>query len=190
MKRMIGYKAAFFDADGTLWSRRDNKYCFTSIMSNAELARNLESGIIQANRGAKDFLQFLALSNVRIVMVSENYWKLVTLIMEHPKIALDRFFKKNFDEKSEYESGRIYLMPYNSMGCFTKAECVRHYLKSYNIPPGEAFFVDNEVRDLKSLGEIIPELRTVLIRTDSKEKWKESFDSFEEMLQHFSRRIP
>lgn len=187
---MIGFKAAFFDADGTLWRRNDNKYCITSVMSNVELARNIEGGSIIPTNGIKDFLQFLALSNVRIVLVSENYWKLVTLILEHPRIALDRFFKQSYDEKSEYESERIYLMPYNSIGCFTKPECVRHYLKSYNIPPNEAFFVDNEVRDLKSLQTIIPELKTILIRTESREKWTDSFDSFEELLQHFSRQIP
>ena len=190
---MSEYKVAFFDADGTLWHRSDKKYCFTSGMSSAELARSLESGAIRPTPGAKDFLQFLALSNIRIVLASENVWKVVVSIMEHPKIALDRFFKRDFEGKNEYESERIYLMPYNSYGCYTKAECVRHYLKSYNIAPKEAFFVDNELRDLKALEAIMPDLKTILMRTESvpKEKWKDVADSFEELLLRFSaKQIP
>jgi histidinol phosphatase-like enzyme len=185
------YKVAFLDGDGTLWRRSDGKYCFTSLLSKAELARSIENGIIIPTLGAGEFLQFLALSNIRIVLISENHWKIVTYILEHPRIALDRFFKRYYEAKNEYEMERIYLIPYNSYCCYTKAECVRHYLTSYNIKPSQAFFVDNEVRDLKALEASFPELKTILMRTESKEKWRVIFDSFEELsLKLSAKQIP
>lgn len=188
---MTSYKVAFLDGDGTLWCRSDGKYCFTSLMNRAQLNRSIEDEIIIKTRGVNDFLQFLVLSNVRIVLICENHWKIVTQILEHPKIALDRFFKRYYEAKNEYEIERMYLMPYNSYGCYTKAECVRHYLTSYNISIEKAFFVDDEVRDLKALNAIFPELNTILMRTKSKEKWKLVYDSFEELLLSFStKQIP
>ncbi|MEM2933574.1 MAG: hypothetical protein QXQ02_06565 [Halobacteria archaeon] len=188
---MTDYKVAFLDGDGTLWRRSDGRYCLTSAMNRAQLARSIENGIIIPTLGAGEFLQFLALSNMRIVLICENHWKIVTHILEHPKIALDRFFKRHYEAKNEYESERMYIMPYNSYGCYIKSECVRHYLTSYNISPGKAFFVDNEVRDLKALLASFPELNTILMRTESKEKWKHVFDSFEELLLSFSaKQIP